>query len=62
MSAPLVTCWEKANLKALLFVMFSSILDTFQGGILGQVWYLIVSIPDIFLLTYSYLFTFFYKK
>ena len=31
----------------LLFVMFNCVFDTFPCGILGQVWYLIVSIPDI---------------
>ena len=35
-----VTCWERADLLALVC------------GILGQVWYLIVSIPDICTLTY----------
>ena len=31
----------------LLFVMFTCVFVTFQYGILGQVWYLIVSIPDL---------------
>ena len=31
----------------LLFVMFNCVLVTFPCGILGQVWYLIVSIPDL---------------
>ena len=31
----------------LLFVMFTCIFITFSLGILGQVWYLIVSIPDL---------------
>ena len=30
----------------LLFVMFNCVFVTFPCGILGQVWYLIVSIPD----------------
>ena len=47
-----VTCWERDGLLALLYVMFSCVFVTFQCGVLGQVWYLIVSIPDIFLLTY----------
>ena len=47
-----VTCWEMANLLALLYVMFSCVFVTFPCGILGQVWYLIVSIPDLCLLTY----------
>ena len=29
-----------------LFVMFNCVFFTFPCGILGQVWYLIVSIPD----------------
>ena len=37
---------------ALLCVMFSCVFVTFPYGILGQVWYLIVSIPDRFLLSY----------
>ena len=39
-----VTCWEKADLLALLYVMFSCVLVTFPYGVLGQVWYLTVSI------------------
>ena len=31
----------------LLFVMFNCVVVTFPCGILGQVWYLIVSIPDL---------------
>ena len=30
----------------LLFVMFNCVFVTFPYGILGQVWYLMVSIPD----------------
>ena len=29
------------------FVMFNCVIVTFPCGILGQVWYLIVSIPDL---------------
>ena len=47
-----VTCWERASLLALLYVMFYCVFVTFPRGVLGQVWYLIVSIPDLFLLTY----------
>ena len=36
----------------LLFVMFNCVFVTFSCGILGQVWYLIVSIPDICRLFY----------
>ena len=48
-----VTCWERANLLALLCVMFSYVFVTFPCGVLCQVWYLIVSIRDLCtLLTY----------
>ena len=36
----------------LLFVMFNCVFVPFQCSILGQVWYLIVSIPDLCLLSY----------
>ena len=42
-----VTCWEKAYLSALVCGVFH-----FPIGILGQVWYLIVSIPDLCTLTH----------
>ena len=47
-----VTCWERADLLALLYVMFYFVFVTFPYGILGKVWYLIVLIPDLCLLTY----------
>ena len=47
-----VTCWERADLLALLFVMFSCVFVTFPYGILGQVWYFIVWIPDLCPLPY----------
>ena len=40
------------DLWALLYVIFSCLFVTFPYGVLGQVWYLIVSIPDICLLPY----------
>ena len=46
-----VTCWEKAHFLA-LFVMFKCVFVTFPCCILGQVWYLIVSIPDLCRLSY----------
>ena len=49
-----VTCWERADLLVLLYVLFSCVFVTFPYSILGQVWYLIVSIPDICLLPYFY--------
>ena len=47
-----VTCWESADLLAPLSVMVSCVFVTFPCGVLGQVWYLIVSVPDLYLLTY----------
>ena len=47
-----VTYWERADLLALLYVMFYYIFVTFQCGVLGQVWCLTVSIPELCLLSY----------
>ena len=47
------TYLEGAALLALLYVMFSCIFVTFPYGVLGQVWYLIVSISDLCLRPYS---------
>ena len=47
-----VTCWERADLLTFLYVMSSCISATFSFVFLGQVWHLIVSIPDICLLPY----------
>ena len=44
------TLWSPAGkglTSWLLFVMFNCVFVTFPCGILGQVWYLIVSIPDL---------------
>ena len=41
-----ITCWESADLLAVLCVMFSCVFVTFPYGVSGQVWYLIVSIPE----------------
>ena len=46
-----VTCWEGAYLVALVGDVYC-IFVTFPCGILGQVWYLIVSFPDLCLLSY----------
>ena len=46
----LVCTWwpcESATLFVLLCVTFSCVIVTFPYGIPGQVWYLIVSIPDL---------------
>ena len=47
-----VTYWERANFLALLYVMLYCVFVTFPCGILGQVWYFIVLIPDLCLLPY----------
>ena len=46
-----VTFWERADLLALVCGVFCEFV-TFPIGILGQVWYLIVSIPDLCTITY----------
>ena len=46
-----VTCWEKADLLALVCGVWLCVCQ-FPIGILGWVWYLIVSIPDLCTLTY----------
>ena len=43
----------KALASWLLFVMLNCVCVTFPCGILGQVWFLIVSIPDLCRLSYS---------
>ena len=48
------TCWERADLLALVGNFFC-IFVTLPCGILGQVWYLIVSFPDLCRLSYFYL-------
>ena len=37
------TCWERAEVLALLHVMFSCVFATFPYAVLSQVWYMIVS-------------------
>ena len=44
-----VTCWERADLLALVGDVYC-IFVTFPCGILGQVWNLILSFPDLCLL------------
>ena len=41
-----ITCWERAALLALLFVMFSCVFVTFPYDVPGHMWYLVVSIPE----------------
>ena len=51
-----VICWERADLLALLYVMFSCAFVTFPYDVLGQLWYLIVGIPECCRLSYFHLF------
>ena len=45
---PSVRCCLVVGLTSWLsFVMFNCVFVTFPSGILGQVWYLLVSIPDL---------------
>ena len=46
-----VTCWERADLLALVCGVQLWVCR-FSIGILGQIWYLIVSIPDLCTLSY----------
>ena len=46
-----VTCWKRADLLALVGDNYC-IFVTFPFGILGQVWYLIVLLPDLCRLSY----------
>ena len=48
----MVIYWEMTNLLALLYVMFHCLFVTFPCGVPGQVWYLIVSVPDLCFLPY----------
>ena len=48
-----VTCLERADLLALVCDVYCGFV-TFPCGILGQVWYLIVLIPDLYHLSYFY--------
>ena len=42
----MITCWERADILALLYVMFYFVFVTFLCGVLGQVWCMIILIPD----------------
>ena len=48
----LITCLERADLLALLCVVFTCSFVTFPYGVLGQLWFLIVMIPDLCLPLY----------
>ena len=45
-----VTCWEKTDLLGFVYAMLSCIFVMFPYGVLGQCWYLIVSIPNHYLI------------
>ena len=47
-----ITYWERADLLALLCVVFSCIFVTFPYDVLGQVWYLVALNPDLCLPLY----------
>ena len=47
-----ITCWERADPLTLQCVMFSCVFVTSPYGAPGEVWYLIVSIPDLCLPLY----------
>ena len=44
--------WKERTFFALLYAMFSCVFVSFPHDILGQLWYLLVSIPDLCLLPY----------
>ena len=48
----MITCCDRSELLAILCVMFSCVFVTFPYGVSGQVWYLIVSTPDLCFLLY----------
>ena len=48
-----ITCWERTDPFALLCVMFPCVFVSSPYGVLGKVWYLIVSIPALCLLFFS---------
>ena len=47
-----VTRLKRADLLSLLYVMFYCVFVSFPCGVLGQVWCLIVSIPNLRVLSY----------
>ena len=53
----MVTCWERVDLLALVGDVYC-IFVTFPCDILGQVWYLIASFPDLCRLSYFSFYTF----
>ena len=51
----MIICFEKTDLLALLCVFFVCFV-TFLYGVCGQVWHLIVLIPDLFVPLYFAIF------
>ena len=49
-----VTCWERPDLLALLYVMFNCVFVTFPCGVMGQV-LVLISLPSFLLLVEKYL-------
>ena len=49
----LLVTWEKTDLLARLCMIFSCVFVTFPYGVLCQVWYSIVLIPDLSLAPYA---------
>ena len=47
-----VTCWERASLLALLYVVFKCVFVTSPCGVVGQEWCVIISIPDLALFSF----------
>ena len=51
-----LSTWHDTCFLALLYVVFSwGVLATFLYAVVGQMWYMIVSIPDLCFLSYFYL-------
>ena len=52
----MATCRERADILALVFFVMSSycVFVTFPCGMLGQVWYMIVSIPGLEVIKLEY--------
>ena len=48
-----VYCWERADLMAFVCDVYC-VFATFPFGILSQVWYLILSFPDLCCLSYFF--------
>ena len=58
---PVVICWERADRLALVGDVYY-IFVTFSCGILGQVWYLIVSFLDLSYYDFAFVFCFLHTQ